>query len=148
MKNLIIISFFIILILNSASIVAQSDTTQTTSELIKTYIEESTENSNNPELYDLIEELRNNPINLNTATIKDLMKIPFLDYEGASLIVKHRKEHGEFASINELRGVTKLSKATISKIKPLIKASNNPLQRICTACQSVFRQGNCFLHFF
>lgn len=129
MKNLIATSFFVILIFNSTSAIAQRDTTQTTPDLIKTYIEESTENSNNPELYDLIEELRNNPINLNTATINDLMKIPFLDYEGASLIVKHRKKHGKFAAVNELRGITKLSNATIAKIKPFVTVENIKLKK-------------------
>ena len=113
---LIVCSFF----LRLSIINAQSDTTKTTEDLIKTYIEESTEDSKNPELYDLIEDLLDNPINLNTATVDDLMRIPFLDYEGASLIIKHRKEHGEFASVNELRGVTKLSAATIEKIKPFV----------------------------
>lgn len=99
---------------------AQVDTTNTTQEIVKSYLEESSERNKNPELYDLIENLLANPINLNTATVNELMRIPFLDFESASLIVKHRIEHGEFASVNELRGVTKMDEATREKIKPFV----------------------------
>ena len=52
-------------------------------------------------------EVRNSTgkIDLNTATVLQLVEIPYFDYEMARKIVKLREEKGKFSSFDELRQI-------------------------------------------
>ena len=70
---------------------------------------------------DNFEDLILNPINLNTASINELIAIPFLDFQSASLIIKHRDKYGRFLSTNELFSIAELNPEIINKIMPFIR---------------------------
>jgi hypothetical protein len=62
-------------------------------------LEESSEQS---ELYDLLLNLKQNPINLNTADMPELERIPVLTPSLREEIIKYRKRHSAFKSKDEL----------------------------------------------
>lgn len=115
----------IIIILYSASIlVAQIDTTKF-SEDLEADLEDATTDNENSQYYDLIEYLIENPVHLNSASIDDLLKIPFLNRYAATLIIKKRNLIGEFISVDSLKNIPGLSLETIDKILPFIVFNKN-----------------------
>jgi hypothetical protein len=111
--SLLIILFF------TTSISAQVDTTNFFREL-ENDLENATTDNENSQLYDIIEYLIENPININSASIDDLLKIPFLNRQSASLIIQKRDLVGRFSSMDTLRALTNISDETIEKISPFI----------------------------
>jgi len=111
---------FLLFLLIPLKILSQVDTSKTAEDLIQTYLEESTENDENSALFDLLENLRNDPVSINSANIDKLLTIPFLDIEAANAILNYRKKNSTFFSTNELNLITELDDETIIKIKPFI----------------------------
>lgn len=95
----------VIIFLLSTSIFAQVDTTLSVQELISEYLEESTTEEENQDLYDLIEFLMNNPINVNEAPVSDLLRIPFIDFAEATAIIDYREKFGKLFSVMELKNL-------------------------------------------
>ncbi len=115
--------FLIILIftLNNQAIVPQTDSTESkTDEIIYDLLQESAVESDNEEIYEIIEDIALNPIDINSAEISDLQKIPGLTIQYSELIIEHRKKYGIFFSVNELSLVEGLPKETIERVKPLL----------------------------
>lgn len=104
-------------------IMGQVDTSKTATDQIQTYLEESTEDDKNQALFDLLEELKNDPVSLNTGNLEKLLTIPFLDLEAARAILNYRKKNGVFFSVNELYLIPELDKETVVKIKPFVTLS-------------------------
>jgi hypothetical protein len=71
-------------------------------------------------LYEIIERLITNPLELNTSTANDLMLIPVVDLKVAEMIVSHRKKYGVFFSVEELHSVPGLDKEIADQIKPFV----------------------------
>lgn len=107
-----------------SSIYSQTDTINNNIDLQK-LIEESTTEEENSQLNDIIENQINNPVDINSATINDLLQIPFLNVITAKAIIDFRNSKGNFKSIEELKSVEQLDQQTIDKIKPFIKVENN-----------------------
>ena len=59
-------------------------------------------------------------INLNTASITDLEKLPGIGRKTATSIVSFRNSRGDFKSVNEIIKVKGIGKKTFNKIKPYI----------------------------
>lgn len=109
---------------NVASGQALNDSTSISAEeIISDLQQEPTEESDNSDLYDVIEELISNPVNINDAELSELLRIPFMAISTAELILKHRKKFGHFFSVNELYSVENLSKNIIEKISPFLTVS-------------------------
>ena len=85
MKKSAVFFFFFIFPLSFAT--AQVDTTQSIQDYIEDLLEESTIDVEDSQLYDKFESLLQNPINVNQATLDDLLSIPLMDVETASLII-------------------------------------------------------------
>ncbi|MFK7946433.1 MAG: helix-hairpin-helix domain-containing protein [Saprospiraceae bacterium] len=60
-------------------------------------------------------------ININTAMYKDLVNHPYIDSKRANAIVKYRKQHGKFKSVDDLAKIYAISKSTLKTIKPYLK---------------------------
>lgn len=59
-------------------------------------------------------------VNINQATVKDLLKVQGLNASKAKAIVKYRKKHGDFKSLDVLskvRGFTKMKTEDLQKIQ-------------------------------
>ncbi len=68
----------------------------------------------------MIEYLLENPIEVNTATIDDLTKIPFVNSEIAERIIQYKNKYGDLYSIGELNNVEGIDKQLFAKIKPYL----------------------------
>ena len=117
-----IIIIVIILISSFCSIItAQTDSSYLkTEEILEDILQEPDAETDNSDLYDQLEQLLLNPINLNTATLNDLLQIPELDNSSAKLILDHRSRYGNFFSVSELNAVQNLDKNLIKKITPFV----------------------------
>lgn len=59
-------------------------------------------------------------ININTASLAELQKLPRIGPKVAQRIIDYRKEHGKFKKAEEIMKVRGISEKTYKKIKDLI----------------------------
>jgi len=59
-------------------------------------------------------------ININAATLKELITLPGIGKEKAGAIIAYRTENGKFSSIDDLRKVKGIGKKTVEKIRPYV----------------------------
>ena len=57
-------------------------------------------------------------VNLNTATRDELVAVPGIGPAKAQAIVEHRKAHGPFASVDDLKEVKGFRAKLVEKLKP------------------------------
>lgn len=57
-------------------------------------------------------------VNLNTATFKDLIKNPYIDFYLAGAIMKYRNKKGKFSTLQELMYINLISEDIYRKISP------------------------------
>ena len=60
------------------------------------------------------------PINLNSATVTELMQLPKVGMKTAERIIKFRKEHGGFRRSEELMNVKGVGEKSFVKLKPYL----------------------------
>ena len=60
------------------------------------------------------------PININTATVEELAKLPGIGEVIAQRIVNHREKSGKFRTLEELLVIRGISKKKLEKLRPLI----------------------------
>ena len=114
-------SVSVLLSLNSKEIFSQTDSSYLkTEEFLEDILQEPVGDIDESDLYDQLEQLLLNPINLNTATIEQLIQLPLVDISTAELIINHRKKFGYFFSLNELNMVENLNTELIKNITPFL----------------------------
>ncbi len=59
-------------------------------------------------------------IDINSASVQELQKLPQIGAAVAQRIVDYREKHGKFAKIEEIMKVKGIGEKTFLKIKPLI----------------------------
>lgn len=72
------------------------------------------------QIIEFLQELAANPLNINRASIDDLLQIPGLNFRIAQEIVLYRKQVKPFESIDELTNVKGLGNVTLNEIRPYI----------------------------
>ncbi len=103
---------------------AQTDSTYLNAEeVLEDLLQEPTNEEDDSNLYELIEQLLLNPIDINSAEVSELQQVPAIELETAKLIVNHRKKYGKFFSVDELNAVRGLTKEFVDKIKPYLTSS-------------------------
>ncbi len=111
----------LILVLFYFNCPAQSDSVLiNVNNAIEDLLEEQEEETDNTELYEVIAFYVEHPININEASAKDLIKLPYLDPSAAELIISHRDKYGSFFSTNELYSVKELPADLVEKILPFL----------------------------
>lgn len=100
------------------ALVAQTD--EEYRELLEKYIENTEGNADYTDLYDQIDVLARHPINLNTASVASLARLPLMSPEKINAILEHRNQYGEFQSIYELQQVDGFDAAYIKILVPFI----------------------------
>jgi hypothetical protein len=103
----------------------EDSTSNISDQLIESLVSEPITNYEEFNAIDYLEEFQNNPINLNSADITTLQKIPELDINYAQLIIQHREKYGRFFSTTELFTIKGLPKYVINNIKPFITISDH-----------------------
>ena len=61
-----------------------------------------------------------NQINLNTATIEELDRHPYISFKQAQLMVRFREQHGNYSSAQDLLKIKIFDEKFIEKIKPYL----------------------------
>ena len=62
-----------------------------------------------------------NPININTATLDELQKLPFIGTKSAERIVEYRNKYGKFRRVEHLLLIQGISDEKFRRIKAMIK---------------------------
>jgi hypothetical protein len=121
------ISVLYLLSISTDKIFSQTDSTYLrTEEILEDILQEPVGDIDESDLYDQLEQLLLNPININTATIDDLLQITLIDISTARLIIDHRGKYGYFFSLNELNSIENLDKELIKKITPFLYIDTKP----------------------
>ena len=63
------------------------------------------------------------PLDLNRASVAELDGLPGIGPVLARRIVEHRREHGRFRRVDELRGVRGVGPRLIARLKPRVTVS-------------------------
>lgn len=93
----------IVLILLPVFCYPQTDSLrESTAELIQSILDDDLSGEADEGLINLVEELKENPVDLNAADITALQKIPGIGFADAKAIVDYRKRRGRFFSVKEL----------------------------------------------
>ncbi len=61
------------------------------------------------------------PININTASVEELTRLPGVGPATARAIVRHREKHGPFRRVEELLIIRGISRARLRAIRPYIR---------------------------
>lgn len=77
-------------------------------------------------IIDYLEQLENTPLNINTASARELSVIPWLSPIIAVRIVQYRHDHGAFKQLDELYNVHGI-KPIYAKISPFLTTGKQPL---------------------
>ncbi len=118
--------FILILIFICNNLYAQSDSSEAeTDNLIDNLYEESSDETDNSDMYDFFEDLIKNPVDLNKAGSGDFQRIPYLNLIEINLIIKHREKYGKFFSKQELYSVEGLSGNKVAEILPFLTVDQN-----------------------
>ena len=113
--------FIILFLFPTCFSVAQTDSSYLKAEeVLENILQEPTREVDNSNLYELLEQLMQSPVNINQSEIADLQQIPNMDFKSAKLIVNYRKKYGNFFSVEELHAVRGLNKELIKQIIPFI----------------------------
>ena len=125
----ILITQYLFLNIINFNIYPQTDSSYLkTEEILEDILQEPVGEFDESDLYDQLEQLLLNPIDLNKATIDDLVQIPELDISTARLILEHRKRYGNFFSLGELNTIQDLDKNIIKRITPFLYIEKRPTE--------------------
>ncbi|MFN3695744.1 MAG: ComEA family DNA-binding protein, partial [Ignavibacterium sp.] len=144
MKILSLILFLIIFSIKIIHPQIIDSTVIQTEETLDEILEESFEEDDNSDLFNSIEELILNPIDLNSADIFELQKIPNVTSNIAEVILSYRNRFGPFYSVNELYAMRELDRELINKIIPFLKTDIKSFQFDSSATEETF-QGKSFI---
>jgi len=64
------------------------------------------------------------PININTASVTELMQLPKIGQKTAERIVSFRKQHGNFKRTEEIMNVQGIGEKSYAKLKPYLTLGN------------------------
>lgn len=60
------------------------------------------------------------PVNINTATVEELAKLPGIGKSIAQRIVNHREKSGKFRTVEELLVIRGISRKKLEQLRPLV----------------------------
>jgi len=61
------------------------------------------------------------PLILNTDSVKQLIKHPYISYDMAWVLINYRKQHGDIKGIEDLSNIKAINDSIIQKLRPYLK---------------------------
>jgi hypothetical protein len=114
-----VILFFALFLLTSGALYSQEDLTFTEQETISDrFYEASLASENSSSLFDYYESATIIRTEINSASLADLMRIPFLSYNAARLISDYRKSYGVIFSLRELYSIDNIDTTSLKLASP------------------------------
>jgi len=77
----------------------------------------------------VLKDLEDDPVDINAASIRDLLRIPFLDQETARQIVRFRNRNGRYQNQSDLLEVPGMTEELLLAILPLVRLRSAPASR-------------------
>ena len=114
----------VLLIIIFTSVILSQPDSLSTKQSLEPLLEDVTIDNENEFVLDMIEYLSENPVNINSASFDELMRLPFMDYYSANLIINYRKT-SLITSIDQLRNIEGITGDLAEKISPYINFSTN-----------------------
>jgi hypothetical protein len=115
------ITFFSLALIFTTMSFAQTDSSYLrTEEVLEDLLQEPIEETDNSDLYEELEFLIKNPVDINSADISEFQRLPGMDLASAEMIINHRKKYGFFFTTGELNMVQNLDNELINKLSPFI----------------------------
>ncbi len=121
-----ILKYYLILLFCLAIGVLQAQDDES-AEKIELIMEQTETEQDFSELLDNIENLKEHPINLNTASKEELLKLFFLDELVISNLIAYREQYGDLVSIYELQVINGFSYFLIRQILPYVTVKKSPV---------------------
>ena len=118
----------IFLLIFTSAIYSQIDTTHTEDAYLNSLIDNEEYGEENDLILYKIEELMKNPIHLNTCTIDDILKIPFVDRAIAQEIINYRNANGIFFSEKEILGIDGIPHEIALAILPYVILDSDKIE--------------------
>jgi len=118
----------IFLLIFTSAIYSQIDTTHTEDAYLNSLIDNEEYGEENDLILYKIEELMKNPIHLNTCTIDDILKIPFVDRAIAQEIINYRNANGIFFSEKEILGIDGIPHEIVLAILPYVILDSDKIE--------------------
>jgi predicted DNA-binding helix-hairpin-helix protein len=116
----------ILIIIPLENVLAQSDTLETmVDEIFRELAEESDEEIDKSGLMDRLEDLAENPIDINQASIKELLNIPGMDILTAGKIISYRNNSGRIFSLTELNSINGINLNKLNRFKIFLTVGNS-----------------------
>ena len=66
-------------------------------------------------------------VNINTDSIIDLARHPYISYSLAKIMMAYRDQHGDYNSIDELMNIKVMNDSLFQKLSPYLKAEMSDL---------------------
>ncbi len=127
--KIFLLSFVIIFFQNH--LFSQTDSLQVNvQEIIDELLQEPSTEVDNSDLYNKIEDLINNPVDLNKADITDFQRIPTIDFLTAKAIIEYRNNVGKFNYKEDLFLIKSLTNKQKKKIYPFVTVKGKKRQTI------------------
>ena len=76
------------------------------------------------DFWQILQDLQDHPLNVNTATAQELLRIPFISESVAREMVRYRRENGKFADAAALLAVSGVTDELLAAIVPYIRFRN------------------------
>ncbi len=124
-------SFLLIIflaILTSTNLLAQVDSTEILNDKIFQYLEDVTEDQDDSQLYELFDELISNPIDINNATLEEVLVLPFIPPKNAKRILRHIKKVKGIKTFDELKQIKNIDPNILLLLKPFVNISPRKLK--------------------
>ncbi|MCX7878972.1 MAG: helix-hairpin-helix domain-containing protein, partial [Ignavibacteria bacterium] len=124
--------YLIIFFLITPELLSQTggDTIESPEIETESLLESGTEDVEDSELLDRIIWLKDNPIELNTATAEDLLQIPYLDALMTRNILQYRRRIESFSSVSQLKNVDGMDEGLYNRIVSFLYVKDSQLDYI------------------
>lgn len=123
----------ILLSLGTALLYPQDEARQETPEEVvyERILEEyESEEIGQTDFLQVLKDLEDDPIDLNAATIRELLRIPFLNQEMARQIVRFRSRNGRYQNRRDLLNVPGMTEELLSAVSPLVRVRSAPTRSV------------------